>query len=406
MNAHQAAILMPEIPALLDRCRALAAIDAITDPDFHRYTFAPSADGGVLAMDDESRCVRVHIGGDGVLVWGWDIDHGGLEGELPDLLSAVPEVLRARLAADTRREVDWWQLSTVLWRLPSDVAWRAAPGERPGEERDPALFLLSDLTDPSPATVMWSGALGVERASRGLAGAIRHVLALRPLTEDVVRTLNPERALADVVDVVAATGYRAVEPAPAAAPNRLDRGLGEGAPLVTAAPRTVGTAGHFLLEPDGEGFHRILVHQSGKALEATGTTVGDTIVQNEPHEGESQRFLLQEQVGSAFHDVPRVPGFDVDGGEPAAGPADERAGDDAFVEDDVFVEEGTRYRIIAKGCGLALQAGPTPGDPVVLAEPDGGEGQVFTWTTLFGYGYYGRLTERTVTVRPCALPYS
>ncbi|MFE4536388.1 hypothetical protein ACFRKB_15095 [Streptomyces scopuliridis] len=37
--------------------------------------------------------------------------------------------------------------------------------------------------------------------------AIRHILALRPLTEQVVRTLNPYRGLADVTDDIAAVDY-------------------------------------------------------------------------------------------------------------------------------------------------------------------------------------------------------
>ena len=37
--------------------------------------------------------------------------------------------------------------------------------------------------------------------------AVAHVAALRPLTDDVVRALNPESSLAAIRTEVAATGY-------------------------------------------------------------------------------------------------------------------------------------------------------------------------------------------------------
>ncbi|MCY0946878.1 hypothetical protein [Streptomyces antarcticus] len=46
---------MPDVPALLDRCRALAAVDAIAGPDFHRYAFVPPADGRVVRWASSGR---------------------------------------------------------------------------------------------------------------------------------------------------------------------------------------------------------------------------------------------------------------------------------------------------------------------------------------------------------------
>ncbi|RYJ26897.1 hypothetical protein CU044_3391 [Streptomyces sp. L-9-10] len=37
--------------------------------------------------------------------------------------------------------------------------------------------------------------------------AIRQVLALRPVTEQIVRTLHPTRTLAEVLDFLDSTGY-------------------------------------------------------------------------------------------------------------------------------------------------------------------------------------------------------
>lgn len=343
-------------------------------------------------MTDECRTVGVYIGSDGVLVWGWDIDDGVVDEELAleKRLAGVPHHLRGRLEAATRMGGStsvYWQLSSVIWRLPEDSSWQI--GAESGDDGgDVALSLFSDLTDPSPGTIMWSSALGVERASFSLAVAVRHILAMRPLTEEVVRSLNPAKGRAEVVNAVAATGYAAAEQAPAQA---LDRGMGENAPLVSGARETE-MWGEFLLEPDGDGFHRILVRHSGKALDVIevpdAVLGGATVVQSEPHNGDSQKFLLQVLLEGTFHDIREATHFNEEDGE---GP-----------------EDGTRYRIIAKGSGLALQAGLKQGEPVVLAEPYDKEDQTFIWSPRFGYGFYGnlRFADGLISIRSSSVPYS
>ncbi|MFZ4276679.1 RICIN domain-containing protein [Streptomyces arboris] len=204
------------------------------------------------------------------------------------------------------------------------------------------------------------------------------------MTEDVVRTLNPDRSLADVTDAAAAIGYSPAHLHTAPLPGG---GVGVEAPLVTAPERHLYTTQHFLLEPDGEGFHRIMVHHSGQALEAAGTRPGVGLVQREPHDGASQKFRIEEYHDGAFHARDRISGFDDD------------------LDDDLEDHEGDcdlperGYRILAKESGLAVQAGASVGDPVQLAEPRTTDPQEFVPGSLYGYGRWMFLTLKGTGLR-------
>ncbi|MFF6984286.1 RICIN domain-containing protein [Streptomyces sp. NPDC008343] len=376
---------MPDVPVLFDRCRALAMLSAIGRTHDEGYKFLPSGcsctAGAVLRLPNiGERSLDIHFHGDaGVLVIAWDIDADftprldDYEEVWRDIISQVPDGLRHCLwhGPDEDHEQfgcaseDLPELTAVMWRLPGDTAWRTARFDSHEiSDDDCALFVLSDVTNPSPCTVMWGEGLGVEREpSHRLSEAVRHVMALRPLTEEVVRTLNPDRGLADVADALTTIGYPK-DASGCVLP--LDRGVGERAPLVTG--REHGASGHFFLEADGDGYHSIFVQHSGKALEADGTTAGAGVVQAEPHDGDSQKFLVQEYRDGEYHDVGRM------------------------CDDD---SRTAQYRILAKNSGLALQAGQRTGGPVTLATPNGQPGQILTSSTYFGYGWYHRFSAQS-----------
>ncbi|MFC8094542.1 RICIN domain-containing protein [Streptomyces sp. NPDC057301] len=387
ITVAEAAALMPDVPVLFDRCRALAMVDTIgRTMEDAGYRFVPSGcsytAGAVLRLPNVGdRSLDVHFHGDGgVLIMAWDVDadftplFDDCEEVWRDIVAQVPDSLRHCLwhgpdedhAFEGCTSEGLPVLSAVMWRLPGDAAWRTARFDPPEDvEGDCALFVLGDLTNPSPSTVMWSEGLGVDREpSRRLSQAVRHVMALRPLTEEVVRTLNPDRGLADVAPAITAIGYPQDDASRFALP--LDRDMGERAPLVTGAER--GTSSHFFFEAYGDGYHRIFVHHSGKALEADGTTEGAAVVQAEPHDGDSQKFLVQELRGGEYHAIDRM-------GEDHSPTA--------------------RYRILAKNSGLVLQAGEHTGDPVTLATPSGHAGQIFNPATYFGYGWYYHLSAES-----------
>ncbi|MFF7738388.1 RICIN domain-containing protein [Streptomyces sp. NPDC007984] len=402
ISVHRAAARLPDVPMLQERARALAVISAISaeappgasDCGYtYRPSRCPSADGWLLHVPNEGeRTVSVHFHGDvGTVVFLWDTDAdfhpGRLSPELPEvweeIIAQVPESLRHCLwHGDNEPEdhsyCDEMPLVTaVMWRLPGDVEWRTAEFSPADEEghlvTDCADEVLADLIAPGPGTIMLAEGLGVEQASSARTAAIQHILAGQPLTEEVVRSLNPERSLADVADAVAAIGWHSTGPDTAPPASRT---AGEGAALVVADFPEPWTLGHFLLEPDGEGYHRILVHHSSMALEAGGTAAGAAVVQSGWHEGDSQKWLLQKFQNGEFRDCAQVSGFAPDETDPGS-------------------EDGAEYRIIAKQSGLALQAGTSPGEqPVVLARPHDGDEQIFRRSSLYGYGYWAFLTVR------------
>jgi hypothetical protein len=370
LSVYEAADVMPDVPELLDRARALAAIGVIMRDEWHeqyRIRASPCADRGgvVLRCSGEERWVQVHFHEDaGTVVFTWDVDADFVPDVAPraweEIYAQVPQALRPCLwkygVAD-RSDLPW--INAVMWRLPGDTAWRTPDPDNEALSSDVsdadwigddgAYDVLTDLIAPSPGTVRLEKQLA-GKASFAVSDAIRQVLALWPLTEEIVRTLNPRLSLTDVAEEIAALGHRPVDLRDA---RPLDRGEGEGDPLVMGY-RHVSA---LLPEADGEGFHRILVHHSGKAL----TAVGTGVVQSEPHDGDSQKWFLQK------------------------------------------LDQGRGHRVIAKESGLALQAGSGPGEAALLAEPHDGDQQVFRWESNWCFGGFAFLenpaTELSVTIR-------
>jgi len=95
-----------------------------------------------------------------------------------------------------------------FWGQAADTAWRAgAPAPVPGgvEEDGGAAWLFELLLDGSPEAYR-SFAEECYEADVDL-DAVRHVYALRPLTQEVVSALNPELDLADLAGDIAEIGY-------------------------------------------------------------------------------------------------------------------------------------------------------------------------------------------------------
>ncbi|MGW6235293.1 hypothetical protein [Streptomyces sp. NPDC055094] len=250
MNAVDIAERMPDVPALLDRCRGLGMTERILQPSWPReraYVFerAQCGHGGwTLTMYREGQKFSVHFHEAGVLVYGWDRDspftwnddvHDWGSGTVwPKIMAQIPEELGPCLRAGIGQvlyddeEHKWHMLSLVTWRLAADSAWRSGEYEIPSDEYEAESLhgswessadLLVDLLDPSPSNIEWSGVIGPDsidpddpaigsvETGMSMEEAIRHILALRPLTEQVVRTLNPDRGLADVADDITAVGY-------------------------------------------------------------------------------------------------------------------------------------------------------------------------------------------------------
>ncbi|MFJ5646265.1 RICIN domain-containing protein [Streptomyces sp. NPDC093223] len=372
MSISEAALRMPDVPVLLDRCRALATLCAICPDEFgENYLFTSLGGSSRLSIRGECRTVGLHHGSEGTVIWTWDVDGSAYDRGLDHLLEQVPAALTHRLAsmASGRSAGEpWWTLSSVMWRSPGADGWTAAalPGE-PYAYEDRSLFCLADLIDPSPANLWLPGGFGPEHGSFERADAIRHILALRPLTDDIIRAVNPAKSLQEVSDAVEEIGYR-----PSADSVPLDRGEGEGAPLVAVGQDDDTSVCRFLLETGDEGFHRLLLHHSGKAVQTVADTVGSGVVQREPNDSTDQQFRVEEYHDGAYRPVKALRATSYGEGSEEYGTP-------------------SAFRITARRSGLVVHCPAGEGSPAVLVEPSADAPQLLTARKPYGYGRWVQL---------------
>jgi hypothetical protein len=103
---------------------------------------------------------------------------------------------------------DWWQnITFCIWRRHSDSAWHHGQINFPKKMVDPdgSEFLLSAY-DGHPETYHeWAEEYyGPRKFS---LGAVRWVFEHRPLTEEVVRELDPDRSLLELAEEIRQIGY-------------------------------------------------------------------------------------------------------------------------------------------------------------------------------------------------------
>jgi hypothetical protein len=131
------------------------------------------------------------------------------DGPWPGVLDEVPEVFRPYVEEPAFADEDGMPVVTAcVWRQTDDDRWAAGTIEFPDgatDDPDGAEYLFRLLVDRSPeafrrwAEEYYEVPVDVE--------AVRHVFASRPLTQDVVRALNPEVALGDLVEDLAEIGW-------------------------------------------------------------------------------------------------------------------------------------------------------------------------------------------------------
>ncbi|WP_262402771.1 hypothetical protein [Actinomadura sp. CNU-125] len=119
----------------------------------------------------------------------------------PGVLDSVPNVFESCVQEPAFcDETGIPMVTACLWRETADDRWHAGEIDYPDGEEDPdgAAGLFGLLIDPTPeafrrfAEDYYEVAVDLE--------AVRHIYALRPLTERVVTTLNPEVTLADLAE--------------------------------------------------------------------------------------------------------------------------------------------------------------------------------------------------------------
>ncbi|MEU4063363.1 hypothetical protein AB0F25_13165 [Streptomyces wedmorensis] len=222
MTVYDTARALPGIEELRDHSRGLAMLEAVLCPEWESryYSFdAHWSDHEQLAsMKDgqgDEYTIVLSPAGAFARVFAHESPLSPF-GELadgqtwPGVLDGVPEAFREYLTEPAFTDEDGVHVTTAcLWREPADTAWHTGPVEFTDlddhEDPDGSDGLLHLLTDRSAeAYATWAS--DYYETSVDLE-AVRHVLALRPLTAELVAALNPAVDLADLADDIAEIGY-------------------------------------------------------------------------------------------------------------------------------------------------------------------------------------------------------
>lgn len=220
MTVHDVATRLPDIPTLRDRTRALAVLDAILGPEW-----APHDVNANWAPDQELASMDSGTGDEWTVVfspagaWVRWFDH---ESPLspwarqpatpwPGVLDGVPEAFGEQV-----REAAFWsegvpRVTGCAWRLAGGDRWHAGAAEPlPGDagtggDPDGGTRLLALLLDGRPEAYRdWAeGHFG----GRVDLAVVRAVYALRPLTPEMIRMLDPRAGLRAVAKAAARIGY-------------------------------------------------------------------------------------------------------------------------------------------------------------------------------------------------------
>ncbi|MFQ3559027.1 hypothetical protein QZN11_19805 [Streptomyces gramineus] len=380
VNDLNAAQLMPSVPELLDRARALSLVDGIHEPDdwdYGGYRLERRAGHEsclmLRAQNLEARFVDVHFSDAGCLVLGFELEGQAalLDEELrlalaEHLPAALKGCYRSSTAPSWMSENDMYAgLTFAIWRTTADERWHQVIfSEDMDEDVDPyaaareveVMELLADLISPRPeALALGASAVHGADLADGTwsptelthSEAVRHVIALRPLTEQVVQTLSPHVTLEDAKALANRLEYP-LDGSRAQGPVRE-----AGAPVI-ATKELPGLWTAYALEASEGAGQRIFARHSGTVWEVAGEGTESHVIHAESRPCDSQRFIIQHvDAGGAYRETDSM-------------------------------QRDKQYRILAADSRLAVEV-LVDGGPLFLAPPHDGASQRFT----AGYEYFG-----------------
>ncbi|MFD6663217.1 hypothetical protein ACFWDK_12705 [Micromonospora chalcea] len=223
MTAYDIAAKLPGIELLRQRCRALAVLERLLDEGhpYYAYDSAWGADEAALMTNGGGDEWAVVFTPEGAFIRVFDHEssmspYADDDLELwPGLLDGLPAQFRGLVDEPAFGDEGRFVATAVLWRLTGDDRWHAGQGidfpplrgpyDHTGPDGSPMLEILCD--DVVDEFVEFAGDCHEVALDRE---AVAAVVAHRPLTEALVRTVNPEASLAAVRADVEAMGYPVV----------------------------------------------------------------------------------------------------------------------------------------------------------------------------------------------------
>ncbi|MFJ4469177.1 hypothetical protein ACIP2X_17015 [Streptomyces sp. NPDC089424] len=218
MTVHDVARQLPEIAVLREHSRSMAVLEAVLSPEwenrYHSFDDQWSETESMASMRNGSGDeYSIVFSTAGAYIRGFDHESPMSpyveDGPWPGVLDEVPDVFRSSVEEPAFSDEDGMPIVTAcLWREMADSAWEAGAIDFPDAatgDPDGSGLLFQLLVDRTPeAFQRW--AEDYYQVPVDLA-AVRHVFSSRPLTEEVVRALNSEVALAQLAEDLAEIGY-------------------------------------------------------------------------------------------------------------------------------------------------------------------------------------------------------
>ncbi|MBB4752376.1 hypothetical protein BJ964_006537 [Actinoplanes lobatus] len=216
MTVHDVVRALPDIAVLRERCRALAMLDAVMSPEWeYRYYSFDSrwAPGEQMASmrNGSGDTWSIVFSSAGAFIRGFDhespMSPANNNGELwPGLVDRTPDVFSGCVAEPAFSFNGRLQATVCLWRQRSDDRWHAGDLAFPvDEDPDGATRLFQVLVEGIPVAYQRFAEDYYETAVD--LDAVSRFFALHPLTDDLVRRLNPDLVVADLAEDLAEIGY-------------------------------------------------------------------------------------------------------------------------------------------------------------------------------------------------------
>jgi hypothetical protein len=219
VTVYEIAAELPTIDVLRDRCKGLAVLELIVggDEPYYAYTRAWGHDEAALMSNGSGDEWAVVFTDDGAFIRAFDHEsamtpYRGPDHELwPGLLDGIPAVFESQTEEPAFGDGEGRFLATaVLWRLSEDERWHAGediafpPPRGPYDALDGSHLLeilLDDIVERYVRFAEDCYEIEVDPT------VVEHVIAHRPLTDLIVRALNPDVTVAGLHEDTAAIGY-------------------------------------------------------------------------------------------------------------------------------------------------------------------------------------------------------